>query len=472
MICTPITASTVKEALDDIREAKDADLIELRLDLINDISLSNLHRLIENKKKKVIVTDRKNRLDMIRKAIELNSDFIDVDISMGEKTIKEIILHKNSSKIIVSFHDFKKTDISVIKKNYEKMASLGPDIIKIATFANDISDNKVIFDLIKDAKKENKRIIALCMGEKGEISRIIGPIFGSFITFGSLEKGKESAPGQVTAEKLKNIYRVDDLKDPKIFGLVGNPVSESRGYLIHNKSFNQLSLNNIYINFLVDNIGSFIGEFKDFFEGLSITMPFKEKVMSSLDKIDPTTEKIGAVNTIVKDHGNLIGYNTDYIGAIKAIENVIDIKGKNIFMLGAGGVAKAIAHGINEKKGNLFIFDIDKEKASQLAKKSKSHVFDDLNLIPDKADIVINATPVGMFPNVQRSPLAKEFLKKNMVVFDCIYNPIKTKLLSDADHIGCKTISGIELFINQAIAQFELWTKKKAPRHIFEEVLL
>ncbi len=466
MIAIPIVAPTTNGALKDMRMAKIADIIELRLDFIKDINEKNLKKLLSSTTKKVIVTDRKKRLNLLKEAIKLKADLIDLDISTGEKIIKKIIQNKKKTKIIVSFHNFKKTNKKEISKKYNQIKKLNPDIIKIVTSANSINDNIVIFDLIKRAKKDNKKIIALCMGEKGQISRILSPLFGSMLTFGSLRQGKESAPGQITAEKLKNIYRIDKLNKPKIFGLVGNPVSHSKGIIIHNQSFKKLKLNKIYVNFLVDNLKQFMKEFRPIISGLSITIPFKREIMKHLDKVDSTVKKIGAVNTIIKKNGKLIGLNTDLTGAIKAIEAKTNIKNKKTIMIGAGGVARAIAHGIIQKKGKLIILNRTKSKAKRLAKELKcsSGGLNKLNSL-NNVDIIINATSIGMFPNINNTPIKKQTLKKiinkKTVVFDTIYNPQKTKLLKEAKELGCNIVGGYDMFINQAKEQLKIFTGRQ-----------
>lgn len=464
MIAIPITASFTKEALKDTKKAsRIANVIELRLDFIKNINQKDLKRLLQSKTKKVIVTDRKNRTSLIKEAIDLKADFIDLDISIGEETIKEIIKNKKKTKIIVSFHNFKKTDKKEINNKFKKIKKLNPNIIKIATFANSINDNILIFNLINKAKKENKKIIALCMGQKGEISRILSPLFGSFLTFASLKKGKESAPGQIEANTLKNIYRINKLKAPKIFGLVGNPVKHSKGIIIHNKAFEKLKLNNIYVNFLVDDLKKFIKEFKPMLSGLSITIPFKREIIKCMDKVDPIAKKIGAVNTVIKKNGKLIGYNTDVTGAIKAIESKTKIKGKNVLMIGAGGVARAIGYGIIQKKANLTILNRTVSKAKKLAKELKCSSGSLKEIKKQKnADIIINATSIGMFPNINKTPIKKQTLKKiikkNTLVFDSVYNPKKTKLLKEAKKLGCNIVGGYDMFINQAKGQFKLFT--------------
>jgi len=466
MICIPIVASNIKEAIKDMKKAsKIADIIELRLDFIKNINRENLKKLLLQKTR-LIVTDRKNRIDLIKDAIKLKADFIDLDISTGEKNIQKIIANKKRTKVTLSFHNFKKTNKKEIVSTYKKIKKLNPNIIKIVTFANSVNDNIIIFNLIKKAKKENQKIIALCMGEKGEISRILSPILGAELTFGSLKQGKESAPGQITAETLKNIYRINKLKRPKIFGLVGNPVKHSKGIIIHNKAFKKLNLNNIYVNFLVDDLKSFIKEYKPIISGLSITIPFKREIIKYLDRVDPIAKKIGAVNTVIKKNKKLIGYNTDITGAIKAIESKIKIKNKKVLMLGAGGVARAIGYGIIQKKGKLTILNRTTKKAKKLAKELKCSSGSLKELKNQKnIDIIINATSIGMFPDINKTLIKKQTLKKiiskNTIVFDSIYNPGKTKLLKEAKKLCCNIIVGYDMFLNQAKEQFRLFTNRE-----------
>lgn len=467
MIATPIIASTTNEALKDIVKAKQADLIELRLDFIKDINEINLEKLIKKTKKQVIVTDRKDRLNLIKKAIELKANLIDIDISK-QKIIKKIIKqNKKNTKLIFSHHNFKRTNQKEIIKKYNKIKKSNPDIIKIATFANSINDNILILNLIKKAKKENKKIIALCMGEKGKISRILSPTIGAELTFGSLERGKESAPGQLTAKTLRNIYRIDKLKNPKIFGLVGNPVNHSKGFIFHNKEFQKNKQNKIYINFLVDDLKKFIKNYKELVSGLSITIPYKRDIIKHLDKVEPTSKKIGAVNTVIKVNNKLIGLNTDLTGAIKSIESKTKIKNKKVLMIGAGGVARAIAFGIVRKGGKLLILNRTLKKAKKLAKelKCKAAKLNIINKLKD-IDIIINATSIGMHPKINQTPIKKEILRKiinkKTLVFDSVYTPRKTKLLKDSKNLSCNIIDGYEMFINQAKEQSRLFrgTKK------------
>ena len=487
MICIPITAKTTNEALKLVKTTQ-ADIIELRADFIRDISIKNLEKILKNTKKHLIVTVRKSseggkfsgseekRLELLKKAIELGADFVDIELSSGTNTINQLIKVSKKTKIIVSHHNFKKTP-SNLQVIYRKIKKTGCDVIKIAVFANSINDNALIFKLIDKAKKDNKKIIALCMGAHGEISRILSPVLGAFLTFGSLEKGKESAPGQIEAKTLKEIYRVNKLKNPKVFGLVGNPVSHSKGFIIHNKSFEKLKLNNIYVNFLVENAGSFVKVFKDIISGLSVTIPHKKAIMRKLDGIDPLAKSIGAVNTVVNKNGKLMGFNTDITGAIDAIEAKTAINKKRVVIIGAGGVARAVAFGIKQKNGNLTIINRTLSKAKKLSKELNCD-YGPINVVGGftNIDILINCTSIGMHPNINRTPVDKTILKRIMskqgTVFDTVYNPLNTQLLKDAKSINCKTIQGVDMFVNQAAEQFKLWTNKKAPINLMKKIAI
>ncbi|MFH1415409.1 MAG: shikimate dehydrogenase [Elusimicrobiota bacterium] len=468
MIAIPITAPTVREAAEDIRYAGKTDILELRLDLIEDINDSGLKELLRLTENKVIVTDRKQRRNLIELAIEHEADFIDMDITMGKDIIREISGIMKKTRSIVSYHDFEKTDEKIISTVYEQISGLNPHIIKIVSFANSIADNRVIFDLIARARNDSNRIIALCMGEKGIISRILATFLGAELTFGSLREGRESAPGQITAEMLKNLYGVGNLRSPSIFGLVGNPVAHSRGTYVHNRAFRELGLENIYVNFLVDDLGVFMDKYRDMISGLSVTIPFKQEIMKYVDSVEPDAAKIGAVNTVVKNGNVLTGCNTDMAGAIDAIKEKQDIAGKNVAIIGAGGAARAIAYGIIKESGNLTVINRTVEKAEKLAGELGCRYgdFDSMDSLKD-IDLLINATSIGMHPDVDRTPVAREKLKKlagaDCVVFDSVYNPAKTRLLKDAAELGLETVTGEKMFLNQAARQFRLFTGREMP---------
>lgn len=260
----------------------------------------------------------------------------------------------------------------------------------------------------------------------------------------------------------------------KLCCLIGNPVEHSLGPAIHNASFEKLNLNFIYLAFPVDNVEFAVHGIRALnIAGASVTIPHKSAVAHYLDRLDSLSEKIGAVNTIVNEGGRLVGYNTDCKAAISAIEKKTRIHNKKTVILGAGGLGRAIAFGAKDFGASVFIADIDSKKAGQLAESVGCSVIslDELEK-SSTIDILINATPVGMFPKVNEMPVSKKVLQKDMVVFDAVYNPLKTKLLDEAEKAGCRTVSGIEMFTLQAGKQFELWTGSKAPLEFMRETAM
>jgi 3-dehydroquinate dehydratase / shikimate dehydrogenase len=457
-----------------------ADILELRLDLIE---TPDIDALLDSAGLPVIATCRskidggqfkgpeEERIKLLRAG--LKADYVDIEVSTPREHLQPFLEGVDPSKVILSYHDFSHTpeDINPL---YDTMCELPGDIIKIVTYARDLSDNLKMFDLLKRAKQDKQKLIGLCMGDLGEISRVLSPLFGGFLTFGSLETGQESAPGQMLAKTLKDIYRVNAIRsDFKIYGVIGNPISKSQGYLVHNRAFQEKDSSDIYVSFRVDNVEKFFNSFKDFFSGLSVTMPAKEQIMPLMNRVDETAGKIGAINTVVKEGADWVGYNTDCSGAISALEACTPLQGKNVLILGSGGTAKAIGYGVKEKGGNLTVtYNKNKERGENLAKELGCDLVYAREAGTRPIDVLINCSPVGMSPNVTESPFMARDFKEGMVVFDSVYNPLETRLLREAKAAGCAVIHGSELFINQAAGQFELWTGEPAPIEVMREVLL
>jgi 3-dehydroquinate dehydratase / shikimate dehydrogenase len=483
MICVPIIGPSMSKAQEQIASALAvADILELRLDLIE---APDLNTLFASASLPVIATCRskidggqfkgpdEDRIQLLQGALQAGANYVDIEVSTPREHLQPFLEGLDPAKIILSYHDFSHTpeDFSPL---YDAMCELPGDIIKIVTYARDLSDNLKMFDLLKRAKQENQKLIGLCMGDLGEISRVLSPLFGGFLTFGSLETGQESAPGQMPAKTLKDIYRVNMARsDFKIYGVIGNPVSKSQGYLVHNRAFEEKGSSDIYVSFRVDNVEKFFNSFKEFFSGLSVTMPAKEQIMPLLDRVDETARKIGAVNTVVKEGADWVGYNSDCSGAISALEACTSLQDKNILILGSGGTAKAIGYGVKEKGGRLTVtYNHHKERGENLAKELDCELIHARDAGTRSIDVLINCSPVGMSPDINKSPFLARDFKEGMVVFDSVYNPLETKLLREAKAAGCMVIPGSELFINQAARQFELWTGQPAPTDIMREVLL
>ncbi len=482
MICIPITARSTKEAILEMAMAqKNADIVELRLDFFSEIRDAEmcLEKLSEKYPKPVIVTVRpereggsytdneSDRIRLLQKAIDLRFDYVDVELDSIEH-----IVRRDCTKIIVSYHNFQETPHN-LHKIYDEMCLWKPDIVKIVTYAHEITDNIRIFELLKIT---HLPMISFCMGENGHISRILTRKFGGLLTFASLTKGKESAPGQLTFQELTDTYHFKKTdKETKVYGIVGNPVSHSMSPAIHNLSFIEKGLNSIYVPLKVVDIASFVREFKKIdIQGFSITIPHKETILPFLDDIESTAEKIGAINTVVNRSGRFKGYNTDSTAAIQGLENGMNNKQhlNKVAIIGAGGAARAIAYGLKDEGYEITIYNRTKERAMKLSHDIGCTYQGFEKVCQIDANILINCTSIGMSPNTENSPVPKEILKPEMVVFDAVYNPIQTRLLRDAEERGCCTVNGLTMFINQAAEQFRLWTGIEPPIELMRNVAL
>lgn len=486
MLAAVIAARTAEQAVKGIKNAKGADLIELRLDCINGLSSAKLKELIKSCTKPVIITNRKRdeggffngseeeRVQVLVKAIEFGADFVDIEYSSDKNLIKNLIKRRNKTKIIVSYHNFKETPDN-IRGVYSKIKKLNCGTIKIVTQANSVVDNFRIFELIEAANKENQKIIAFCMGSYGKFGRILSLALGSQVTYASVENGKESASGQPKIHELVSHYRIKKLnKNTKIAGLIGNPVEHSWSDIMHNAGFGKLGINAVYLKFRVDRLREFFGYFRQANAlGFSVTIPHKIDVIKYLDEIDEKAKEIGAVNTIAIRNKKLIGCNTDCGGAMLALKEKTSLKSKNAVILGAGGSARAIAYGLREENaGSITLLNRTVEKAKVAARDFGCGYGPLCDLKNMNYDILINTTSVGMHPDADASIIPSRLIKKGSVVFDIVFNPFKTKLLKDAEKKGCKIVPGFEMLVNGAMLQFKLWTNKDAPEKLMREKVM
>ncbi|MFX0021730.1 MAG: shikimate dehydrogenase [Candidatus Hermodarchaeota archaeon] len=272
----------------------------------------------------------------------------------------------------------------------------------------------------------------------------------------------------------------------KLLCIIGYPIEHSMSPVMHNAVIKELNLDYVYLAFSVypNNLKFAVKAFKTLdIKGINVTIPFKEKIIKYLDKIDSVAMKIGAVNTIKNEDGYLIGRNTDAEGSKKAILNSgYAISGRNVLILGAGGAARALSYGLANDINKITIVNRTEWRAEKLAKELnrnfgievKSNKFS-ANVLKEeikKADCLINATPIGMYPKVDQSPIPAEFLHEDLFVFDVVYNPLDTKLLKDAYSCGCKTMGGLDMLVYQGASAFEWWANEKPNIHIMRNKII
>ncbi|MBN1381885.1 MAG: shikimate dehydrogenase [Deltaproteobacteria bacterium] len=263
-------------------------------------------------------------------------------------------------------------------------------------------------------------------------------------------------------------------KNPtEILALFGNPVAHSLSPAMHNTALKAMGLNGLYVPILVEHLEAAVQGIRGMgIRGVSVTIPFKTKIIKYLDMIDQEAQRIGAVNTVVNRKGRLKGCNTDWRGIFEALSAVTAIKGKTVLILGAGGTARAALFGILKHGGKPFIVNRTVQKGRRLAREWNCPFYSMEEIGGLKADILINTTPVGMSPNTDKTPIISELLRNYGVVMDVIYNPLKTQLLRDAEKAGCTILSGLEMFIHQGAEQLKLWTGQEPPRELMRRVVM
>ncbi len=330
---------------------------------------------------------------------------------------------------------------------------------KIATQCNSYADALRVLSLCKG----RRNVIAVPMGEIGLPARVLALKHGSALAYAAV--GEKTAPGQLTLEEMKHLYRADKLdRRSRVYGVIGNPVAHSLSPLLHNTGFIARRMNDVYLPFLVPDLRDFLRAVAPLrIHGFSVTLPHKQAVLRHLDDCDPLAAAIGAVNTVVvRGNGTLYGYNTDYVGVLRALQQRVALRGSRVLIYGAGGAARAVAFALAQAGAIVNICARRAAEARRLARAAGGQAIERRHLRREFFDAIVNATPIGMHPRTALSPLNANELNCRLL-FDSIYRPLQTRLLQLAERRGIATISGIEMFIAQGAAQWEIWTGLRAP---------
>lgn len=493
-VCIPICATSLAELEQLSRRASElADVVELRLDYLAppELSIDRINSLVTSLSSPVILTFRPESQGGFRALTDAEriSFWKDVTTTSQAKywdleadLLPLLPFAVDRSRVIASHHNFEKVPDD-LDQVVEEIANTRAATIKIAVHAGDIVDCLPVFKLIELYRAQDRQIIAIAMDHSGLATRILGPSRGSFLTYAALDSGKASAPGQLTAEQLKSIYRIDEITpETLIYGLAGSPVMQSVSPHMHNAAFVEHNLPGVYLPFEVRDVEQFVRrmvhprtrELNWRLNGLSVTAPHKVAVMECVDWISPEADEIGAVNTLVVEADRLLGYNTDAAGLLEPLlRRFPELSGLKVAILGAGGVAKSAAWALQREGANVTVLARDVAKAEVLAERFDV-LFDRMNDASlGEFDLVINATPLGSFGKyVEQSPVTSEQLAGVRCAYDLIYNPLDTLFIKRARAAGCETIGGLEMLVAQARLQFQLWTGTlPSPEVMFDAAL-
>ena len=531
-LTTSIISSTVSECVSEIehlakRSSNNSrpDIVELRVDFLEKSIRSDERKMKEaigqlveacEKVAKIpcVVTfrptweggqddgDEETRLRCLWEGFRAGATYVDCELLAIERFAKakpderDGVIKGPGQMLICSSHEYELTpslDV-LLKEKYEKIRANGMcDIAKIACVCQDINDVGRLAKVLEKARGDGYPCAVLGMSEHGLISRLLATKLGSYLTFGSIRAGFESAPGQPTLRDLSELYRVNtsQTRETKVLGVMGNPIAQSKSPQLHNKALISAKVDDkCYVPLLVKDFAEFV-ENESLFNnknndwvGFSVTIPHKESALKFCgENVDPVAKQIGAVNTLVRQKdGSFRGYNTDYVAAIGAIEKALDptiprdaaettdskaLKGKTVLVLGAGGAARGLAFGAKFKEANVVVANRSKDRADALAEAcgGTSISVEDVasgNFGDLKIDVIANTTSLGMVgERVNETPCPKEAIKKSgaVVCFDAVYNPLETRLLREAKECGLTVASGLDMFVGQAARQFELFNE-------------
>jgi 3-dehydroquinate dehydratase/shikimate dehydrogenase len=485
MICVTIGRGRHSSLLEEWKQAADAgaELVELRVDCLR--REPELKRILKNRLTPLVFTIRRGvdgglwrgnedkRQQLLREAVALGVDYVDLEMDIATK-----IRRFGKTKRIVSYHNMKTTPVD-LQDIAEQCEEFDPDVVKIATAATTLAEASRVLHLGTTAKVPT---IPIAMGEIGVFTRILGAKFGAPFTFAGFNPERVFAAGMLHYAVVKNDFAHGGINaDTEVYGVLGDPIEQSLSPVVHNAAFQKLGLNKVMVPFLVPS-----GELPTFFKellwldvkGCSVTIPHKEAIVSLLQQKEGAVDRTGSCNTVIfQADGKRVGYNTDYRAAMDSLEGAMGgresedapspLFEKQVMILGAGGVARAIAFGLMRRGAMVTITNRHDERATRLAEEVGCRTINWSMRGTNPADVIINATPVGMHPNVDDTPLpAAAFARAGTVAFDTIYHPENTMMVKLARERGCHTVTGVDMFLRQAAVQFKLYTGQEAPTDV------
>jgi 3-dehydroquinate dehydratase/shikimate dehydrogenase len=395
----------------------------------------------------------------LAEALRAGCEWYDLEVESASRCPDELLdVLLGEGRQITSAHFFRASP-----KNLRRVAAdlscKRPDAIKIAAQCKSLADARRVLGVARGRRD----VIAVPMGDVALPMRILALREGSSLGYAPVEN--VTAPGQILLEEMRALYRAESIsRRTRVYGVIGNPIGHSLSPQLQNAGFQARKMDAVYLPFLVRDLRDFIqavGPLR--MKGFSVTLPHKQSILRYLDDCEGLAASIGAVNTVsVRAGGKLYGYNTDYVGVLRALEQRVPLRGSRVLIFGAGGVARAIAFALARAGASVCVCARRPDQAIALARASRAEAIARKHLRSEFFDAIVNATPVGMYPKTEGSPLEARELNCRLV-FDTIYRPRVTKLLQLAVRRGIESVSGVEMFLAQGTAQWEIWTGERAP---------
>ena len=480
-ICVSLTEETTAGVVERMQELSGiADLFEVRADMVLDLDLLTILRA---RTKPIMLTcraaseggrladdDPRRRMTLLE-AVKRGFDYVDVEY---RSAFTDVMVEKAGRGLVVSYHDLKGTPED-LDGFYAAMRDRGADIVKIAVTPRSIRDVGRLLDFAaRTAAGSGPPLVPIALGPLGILTRIAAGRWGAPFTFASAGRGAETAPGQIPAAEMVDLYRARDINPlTKLYGVLGTDVVWSLSPILHNRAFEARGLDAVYVPLQAESLDGFLAVMPALaLSGFSVTRPFKVDIVPHLQEVEEQAALAGSVNTVVVHEGSLRGSTTDGIGVLAPLKKKLDVKGRSVVIIGAGGAARAAAVALQRKGARITLAARRPERAAAVAAALGCAHTGIADLARLSWDVLINATPVGSVAFPDQSPLPAKLHRPNTVVLDMVYEPLDTRFLRDAQQAGCTIIDGLEMLLAQAVAQFETWTGLEAPVDVMKSAAL
>jgi 3-dehydroquinate dehydratase / shikimate dehydrogenase len=404
------------------------------------------------------------QLSVLDLAVRHGAHAVDIEIETAEVAPERLSQFRGRAQVILSYHNFEATP--PMDTIINRMLRVPADAYKVVTTARKPSDNVRVLAAAKALPRH--RMVVLAMGELGFPTRVLSPVFGGIYSYAAPLFSEGTAAGQVSAKYLRHLYRVEKLtKAAKIYGVIADPVRHSISPVVHNRAFQARRMDAVYLPFLVSP-----AHLRDFFSmadklpltGFSVTIPHKQKIIRYLDAVEPLARRIGAVNTVWRKAGKWRGTNTDAAGVTEPLKRLLRLPKSSVLIVGNGGAARSAACALSDAGAKICLVGRNADRVRALAKVCGAEALLRDQLNGREFDAIVHATPLGMFPHVNECFFNGSI--PGSVVFDMVYNPLETELIRRARQQGKTVIPGVDMFIEQAVRQFEIWTGEAAPKSV------
>ena len=399
-------------------------------------------------------------------AIDSGATAVDLEIESAEGAHVEHL--RGKAMLILSFHNFGGTP--PVEPILRRMTRIPADAYKVVTMAKKPSDNLRVLQLARSNPKIP--LVMLAMSEVGWATRILSPAFGGVYTYAAPNAAEGTAPGQIPARQLRNLYRVERFtRSARIYGVIADPVSHSISPAVHNRAFQHKRIDAVYLPFLVK-----ASQLKDLFSlgdklplsGFSVTIPHKQKVLRYLDHVERQAMRIGAVNTVIRKTGKWRGINTDVDGILTPLKKRINLAKSSVLVVGNGGAARGAAFSLVDSGAKVSIVGRNADRVRALCKVCNATPLLREQVDSMYFDALVHCTPLGLETKYPKECFFRDSIPAD-VIFDTVYNPLETVLIQRAREQGCEIIQGLEMFVEQAVKQFEVWTGENAPRAVMDK---